>query len=335
MNSAIAQIRASVSLFDVWRDLQLPGTPRLGDQRSPLREDKRASFTIYQAGGHLRFHDHGSGEGGDCIDLWARAKGISVKEAIAEMNGTAHAPAKASNRPLEAFSKHQGIRWPPDIRTPQEDECRALAALRSLSPEAFYLAGRLGTLKVATIYGAPAWIITDALGRCAEARRFDGQMYQVNGKAVKSFCLPGSKKDLPLGLKTANPKFDALELLLLVEGMPDYYAALQLALGSEISFRPIAVLGAGLSSFSDGIQQYLNGKKILMTCHNDVAGQAALPKWVKEFYRLGASKVVSSPLPFLHDDLNDFLQNPGPNDPLDLLKGFFHDNSSIRSSPKV
>jgi hypothetical protein len=32
--------------------------------------------------------------------------------------------------------------------------------------------------------------------------------------------------------------------------------------------------------------------------------------------------VVSQPLPFLHDDLNDFLQNPGPDNPLDLLKGF-------------
>ena len=189
-------------------------------------------------------------------------------------------------------------------------------------------------MKVATVYSQKSWIITDAGGRCAEARRFDGAMYQVNGKCVKSFCLPGSKKDLPLGLKTSNAAFDKLDNLLLVEGMPDYYAALQLALGSEINFRPIAVLGAGLTTFSAS-QQYLAGKKILIICHNDPQGQAALPKWVKECYRLGAKSVVSSPLPFLHDDLNDFLQNPGPNQPLELLNGFSHDNSSIRSSPKV
>jgi DNA primase len=98
MDSQIEKIRSSVSLFDVWRDLELPGTPRIGDLRSPFRDDKRASFTIYQAKGHLRFHDHGSGEGGDCIDLWVRAKGITVKEAIAQMTGGAHTPAKAPNR---------------------------------------------------------------------------------------------------------------------------------------------------------------------------------------------------------------------------------------------
>jgi hypothetical protein len=332
MDSAIEKIRANVSLFDVWRDLKLPGTPRLGDQCSPLRDDKRASFTIYQARGHLRWHDHGSVEGGDCIDLWAHAKGISVKEAIAEMNGTAAASAKAPNRPPELVLTPSGIRWPPDLRSPQEDECRALGALRSLSPEAFFLAGRLGTLQVATIYQQKCWIITDRNARCAEARRFDSLPFASGNKG---FCLPGSRKDMPIGLKTSNAAFDALDNMLLVEGMPDYYAALHLAVMSEISFRVVAILGASIRTFNDATQQYLSGKKILMTCHNDVAGQAALLKWVKEFYRLGAIKVVSHPLPFLHDDLNDFLQNPGADDPLDLLKGFFHDHSPIRSSPKL
>ena len=330
MDSQVEKIRATVSLFSVWRDLDLPGTPRIGDQRSPLRDDKRASFTIYQAKGHLRWHDHGSGEGGDCIDLWAHTKGISVKEAIAEMNGSVHAPAKPPDRPPELVLTPGGIRWPPDIRTPLADECCALGALRNLSPEAFFLAGRLGTLKAATIYNQKCWIITDGNARCAEARRFDGQLF-ASGK--KSFCLPGSKKDMPLGLKTSNARFDALPNLLLVEGMPDYYAALQLALGSEISFRPIAILGAGLSSLGDATQQYLDGKKILMTCHNDPQGQAALSKWVKELYRLGAKSVVSQALPFLHDDLNDFLQNPGPDNPLDLLKGFLSNATGGRSIP--
>ena len=330
MDSAIEKIRANVSLFDVWRMLELPGTPRLGDQRSPFREDKRASFTIYRAKGHLRFHDHGSGEGGDCIDLWAHAKGITVKEAISQMSRGAHAPAKAPNRPPEAPKSLNGIRWPPDLRAPSEDECRALGALRGLSPEAFFLAGRLGTLKVATVYSQKCWIITDRNARCAEARRFDGALFP-NGK--KGFCLPGSKKDIPIGLKTDNREFDKVDNLLLVEGMPDYYAALQLSIGSEINFRPIAILGAGLTSLGDGTQQYLAGKKILMTCHNDPQGQAALSKWVKELYRLGAKSVSSQAIPFLHDDLNDFLQNPGPDQPLDLLKGFLSNATGGRSIP--
>jgi hypothetical protein len=315
MESKIAEIRSRCSIAWVWRLLDLPGKPAK-DCKSPFRSENRASFSIYQAGDGERWYDHGDSSGGDVVDFFARAKGVTVKEALHTLQSMTG--AEAPNRPPEALLPREGIRWPPDIRTPSKAECRALGALRRLSPEAFYLAGKLGTLKVATVYNQKCWIITDCNARCAEARRFDGQLFP-NGK--KGFCLPGSKKDLPLGLKTSNPAFDQLGQLLLVEGMPDYYAALQLAVDSEINFRPIAILGAGLTTFSDA-QQYLTGKKILIICHNDPQGQAALPKWVKEFYRLGAKSVVSQPLPFLHDDLNDFLQNPGPDQPLDLLKGF-------------
>ena len=74
--------------------------------------------------------------------------------------------------------------------------------LRHLSPEAFFLAGRLGTLNVAT-RGAPAWIITDPRGICAEARRFDGAMYILKGSPIKGFALPGSKKHWIIGTRNA------------------------------------------------------------------------------------------------------------------------------------
>ena len=262
------------------------------------------------------------------LDLWARAKGLSVKEAVADilsLTGGTSSPVKASNRPAEAVLPLGGVRWPPDLREPQEKECHALGALRGLSPKAFFLAGRLGTLKVATVYGQKSWIITDLNQRCAEARRFDGQPFIVNGKERKGFCLPGSKKDLPLGLKTTNPHLDALSNILLVEGQPDYFAALALAIELPVNFRAVAMLGAA-TSFGSEVKQYLTGKKILIIPHNDIAGQAALPKWVKELYRLGARKVVSQALPIIHDDLNDFLQSPGPDQPLDLLKGFLTDD---------
>jgi hypothetical protein len=321
VNSQIERIKSSLSIAAVWSHLGLRGS--CGKEcRSPFRDDKRASFSVYRQDGWERWWDHGSASGGDVIDFWARAKQISVKEAIEDILASMPhlgGSVKAPNRPPEAFCAPSGIRWPPDIRMPQEEECRALAELRSLSPEAFFLAGRLGTLKVATIYNQKCWIITDCNARCAEARRFDGALFP-NGK--KGFCLPGSKKDMPIGLQTSNPQFDALDNLLLVEGMPDYYAALQLALGSEISFRPITILGANIHVLNPSTNQYLRQKNILLTCHNDPQGQIALSKWVKELYRLGAKSVVSQALPFLHDDLNDFLQNPGPDQPLDLLKGF-------------
>ena len=90
------------------------------------------------------------------------------------------------------------------------------------------------------------------------------------------------------------------------------------------------MLGAA-TSFGSEVKQYLTGKKILIIPHNDIAGQAALPKWVKELYAFGAKSVVSQPLPLMHDDLNDFLQNPGPDQPLDLLKGFLT-HADLRTS---
>ena len=326
MDSSISRVRATCSIAWAWRILGFPGKPAK-DCKSPFRSENRASFSIYQAKDGERFFDHGDGSGGDVVDFVAKAKGVTVKEALATL--CAMTGPEAPDRPPERVSEPKGIRWPPDIRMPLGDECHALATLRSLSPEAFFLAGRLGTLKVATVYGQKSWIITDCNARCAEARRFDGALFP-NGK--KGFCLPGSKKDLPLGLKTSNPAFDQLAQLLLVEGMPDYYAALQLSIESEISFRPIAILGASLTTLSD-TQQYLAQKKILIICHNDPQGQVALPKWVKELYRLGAKSVVSQALPFLHDDLNDFLQSPGSDNPLDLLKGFQSNATRGRSIP--
>ena len=148
MDSAITQLRGRCTIAWAWSMLGLPGRPSK-HCRSPFRDELRPSFSVYKAGDGERWHDHGEGKGGDVVDLWARAKGLSVKEAVADILRVVPG-VEAPNRPPEAFKPVDGIRWPPDIRMPQEKECHALGALRGLSPEAFFLAGRLGTLKVAT-----------------------------------------------------------------------------------------------------------------------------------------------------------------------------------------
>ena len=322
MDSQIARIRASCSIAWAWWILGLPGAPAK-ECKSPFREDKRPSFSVYRKDGWERWWDYAEGAGGDVIDLWARAKGVTVKEALSSL--IAMAGTEPLNRPPEAFLPQGGVRWPPDLRTASEDECRALGALRNLSPEAFYLAGRLGTLKVATIYSQKCWIITDCNARCAEARRFDGQLFP-NGK--KGFCLPGSKKDMPIGLKTLNPQFDAISNLLLVEGMPDYYAALQLASGSEINFKVLAILGASTKTFhADCLPQFV-GAQIVVIPHNDRSGRGeeAARFWGSLFNQWGARNVVLQKLPIVCDDLNDFLLQR-PCDGAQLLKKF-HNGSN-------
>lgn len=331
--TSIERIRREMSITRAWRILGLPGTPRVArDIKSPFRQDKKPSFQIYQAkDGHQRWFDHGSASGGDCIDFWVAAKGVSspeaIKEIMAYLGDPASVPVKAINSPPEPSKASDGIRWPPDIREPRDDECRALGSLRGLSPEAFFLAGRLGTLKVATVYRQKSWIITDAIGRCAEARRFDGQPFTINNKERKGFCLPGSKKDLPLGIKTQRPEFDQLKNILLVEGQPDYYAALSIALDSELNFRPATMLGAGISVGPEA-REYFRGVNVLIIPHNDRRnhGEAAAQRWSKEINALGATKVFIQRLPVVCNDLNDFLVQR-PSEGAKLLTGF-HDGPS-------
>ena len=330
MDSQIERIKAELSIAAAWRILGLRGRPAR-ECRSPFREDKCASFSVYQEKGWERWWDHGSAQGGDVVDLWARAKGISVKEAVAEildLSPVSISHAKAPDRTPERVLPRDGIRWPPDIRTLLGDEARALAQLRGLDPSAFDLAGRLGTLKIATVYGAPAWIITDAARICAEARRFDGQMYvKGDGKKLKSFALPGSKKFWPVGLETSRPEINALRNILLVEGGPDYFAAMQLAIDSEINFRPAAMLGAA-TSIGPQAEKYLRGARVVIVPHNDRSGEGekAALKWAGQIQALGATDCFIQKLPIVCDDLNDFLiQRPGAGQK--LLKDF-HDGTS-------
>jgi hypothetical protein len=329
MDSSIARIRATCSIAWAWKILGLPGKPAK-DCKSPFRSEKRASFSIYQAKDGERWFDHGDASGGDVLDFWAKAKGCSVKEALLSLQFMT--ATENPNRPPERVSSPEGIRWPPDIRKPSETECRALAGLRGLDPGAFELAGRLGTLKIATVYGQKSWIITDQSAACAEARRFDGQPFTASGKKLKSFALPGSRKDRPVGIASKNPALDAIKNILLVEGQPDYFAAMQLALMSEISFRPAAMLGAAINI---GLQaeKYLRGARVVIIPHNDRSGEGekAALKWAAQIQALGATDCFIQRLPIVCNDLNDFLiQRPGNGH--QLLKGF-NDGSTPGHSP--
>ena len=329
----IERIRAELPLTHAWRILDLPGEPAINrDIHSPFRRDKKPSFRIYQAKDHLRWMDHGSGQQGDVVDLWAAARGITVAEAIddilAYLDGNRpnapyryKAPKKnAPECPRIAFDEPPAILWPENLREPSTAECRALGELRGLSPEAFFLAGKLGTLLMGDKRGQRIWMTCDRKMRSAAMRRLDGANLHLIDK--KSAAPRNSFRDWPVGLMTRNSGYDLLENILLVEGEGDYYAGLELAITSSVDFRVLCVMGANTIRFSDEARPLLRGKKILLIGHNDPAGQAALPKWVKELYRLGAKNVVTQALPFEHDDLNDFIKNPGADNPLDLLKAF-------------
>lgn len=54
--------------------------------RSPLREDKKPSFSLYVTGdNHVRYHDFATGDGGNIVDLLSRLWNISYRECVGKL----------------------------------------------------------------------------------------------------------------------------------------------------------------------------------------------------------------------------------------------------------
>jgi hypothetical protein len=124
---SIEEIKARIGIPDVWRDLGLPGEPGRSC-RSPFREEKHPSFSVYNEG--RNFKDHaGDGAQGDVVDFAAKANGCSMEEALAylrELMGWqpgAHGPALSRMRapvktkpPAEAAPSYKPQSMSGDVR---------------------------------------------------------------------------------------------------------------------------------------------------------------------------------------------------------------------------
>lgn len=78
---SLAEAKQRLRLPELWRLLNLRGEAAKSC-RSPFREAGNPSFSVFEDG--LRWKDHGTGEHGDAIDFLARARNLSLKDAIAE-----------------------------------------------------------------------------------------------------------------------------------------------------------------------------------------------------------------------------------------------------------
>ena len=292
----------------------LPGEPGR-DCRSPFREDKRPSFSVYMAKDGERWYDHAESVGGDIVDFYAKAKDITVQAAVDQLG----AMIGEATPPKAKYVAGKEIEWPEDLRGPTELECESLGMLRGIPAGAFDLAGRLGFLKVGTHRGELLWWLTDASKRGAEGKTFTGDPCIASGK--KTIALPGTNKGWCYGLKSDQESWDKIDKIVLVEGLPDFFAALGLLIDWPGNARPIAMLGASTKP-GEECRNLFKNREVLIIPHNDVEGTAASEKWVDVLTGYGA-RVFVQKLPS-GKDLNEFLVNPGKENPLDLLEGLTH-----------
>jgi hypothetical protein len=80
----ISEAKNRLPIFALWKILNLNGEPPAKDgvYRSPFREERNPSFSIFANG--TRFKDHATGERGDAITFYAMARGIGNREATKE-----------------------------------------------------------------------------------------------------------------------------------------------------------------------------------------------------------------------------------------------------------
>lgn len=80
----LAEAKERLPIQTLWRFLALhePVPERDGVYRSPFREERKPSFSIFANG--TRFKDHATGESGDAITFYAMARGIGNREATKE-----------------------------------------------------------------------------------------------------------------------------------------------------------------------------------------------------------------------------------------------------------
>jgi hypothetical protein len=280
-----AEAREQFTIPDMWVALGLEGTPR-SSCRSPFRQDRSASFSIFKDG-HA-WYDHATGEGGDVIEFIRTAIGSDyrgVREWLSQHLGGITAPACRVKLPRmndKRPDEPRSIMWPSEIRDGSADDLRRLSEARGLSPEAAWLLTESGIVRFAEIDSHPCIIIGDREERAAEIRRLDGSLFARERKAyplkgVDKSWLPGAE------LLRHEPSDTAV---MLVEGATDLLTAYDLIVaylsaGGERHWAPVALLGAGCRNLDASCAALIRGRHVRLVPDGDDAGDEMAQHWAR------------------------------------------------------
>ena len=301
----IPALKERLLIPEVWQKLGLEGQP--GTKcRSPFREDKTPSFSIFKDGKYWK--DYGTGAGGDVIDFIAMARQIDTGEAlrvflemagVSTQNGSSRSgtfqvphPAQAPRpeRPESPAEHPDGLRIP--LQRGSEADRQLLVESRHISMDALSLGLVLRTLTFSILQGYRCWMLTDAEGRCIEARRLDGMPFPECGPLArrKAHTLRGSRKSWPVGVAVLR-RIPDFRTLLLVEGGPDYLAALHFSQGLERwDVLPVAMLGRGTGTKIDpAALELMRGRRVRIYPHNDADGGGVKSAriWATQLHEVG------------------------------------------------
>jgi len=217
-----------------------------------------------------------------CREFIAMAAGVHFAP-------VAHPKALQSQMPAPLLPR---VTFPPTW-VPTADEIEQISQTRAICADSVRWAVQLGVLRCAKVCGSPAWFLSDASGYVAEARRLDGGLFPAIGELGerKAHTIKGSTKSWPVGVEILrnNP---SLHSVMLVEGGPDYLAALHFLLTfGRSGALPIALLGRGAGTMRIHQQalRLLTGKRIRIYPHNDPdgGGHRSAHSWSEQLRHVG------------------------------------------------
>jgi hypothetical protein len=293
-------------LPELWQILNLPGEPPSRDRvkfSSPLRPDAHPSCSFYDD--CRRMMDWSTGKKYDGVTMLGEALGLKNGEAIRRFVEIANGhPLVIDRNPIDRPQPKPNVeRERPSLSgfvKGNRGELQQIADGRNIDIRAIDLAQDLGTLRVGEVCGYRSWILFDESGLCAEGRRLNRKPYPalaIDGKVQlserKAHTLRGSRKDWPVGLLPAKEYQQCVEAFLLVEGGPDYLAALHFGLAQKrMGILPVAMLGRGqgLRGLHPESIEHFRGRRVRIVPHADPDGGSHLSaiRWAKQLRAKGA-----------------------------------------------
>jgi hypothetical protein len=318
LKRAMAQINVRVLCENIYGVRK-----RDGYYFSPVREDGRNPAFEIRPDGEVGI-DHATGEGFNALALIAKVENLTQAEArqrlilYAEHGGSFAPPSpetcSASKR------KWQMPSWQclPETRTwntllqGSYGDYENFAKLRGLQPVALMLAHAMGLFffmeRNPRVVGICT--ITDN-ARCARQDRCSngGYLALKTGESAKSRTI--GMASWPIGAANIAHK----PVVMLVEGMPDLLAAVQVILEENRvhDTAPVAMLGAG-QHINVHALPYFTGKHVRIFPDRDEAGAKGAATWAQQLQGVAASVdyfsfdafPLTSPEPI--KDLNDFIR---------------------------
>ncbi len=208
--------------------------------------------------------------------------------------GNKLSPAGQRNQ-RRVFSPPPSIQDESSFRRGTPEELKRLAASRPYGLEGLQWASERGLLVFGNAFGFECYGVTDSSRRVLEIRRADGNSFPPVGnlRERKSHALRGSDKHWPVGVLEARE----LPAVALVEGIPDFLEAHQLALWEQATHHtlrnarcaPVTMLSASPSIAEDALPHF-ERKHVRIFAHADAAGRKAGPRWANQLHSI-AGKV--------------------------------------------